>query len=310
MPTPLVSVIMPAWNTAAYVAEAIESILAQTMGDLELLVVDDGSRDATLEIARSFADPRMQVLQNPVNLGVATARNLALAVARGQYIAMMDSDDIAMPERLAAQLDLLAGNADIDICGTDAEIFGDLAGKATDVAQHDPEIKAMLIVARAYIVNPTVVVRRALIERHALRFRSDLVVTSDYAFWVACMRAGARFANIKRRLLRYRWHGKNISGQMRLLQSGVDVSRQAVIGMFFPMLRVREVEALASLFGTATYSFDQLCASVAAAEIAVGDKESRFGENRQLIARLIARRIRTAQRSVAKRSAKADAATT
>ncbi len=310
MPTPLVSVIMPAWNTAAYVAEAIESILAQTMGDFELLVVDDGSRDATLEIARSFADPRVQVLHNPVNLGVATARNLALAVARGQYIALMDSDDIAMRERLAAQLDLLAGNADIDVCGTDAEILGDLSAKATDVAQHDPEIKAMLIVARAYIVNPTVVVRRALIERHALRFRSDLVVTSDYAFWVACMRAGARFANIKRPLLRYRWHGKNISSQMQLLQSGVDVSRQAVIRMFFPMLRVREVEALANLFGAATYSFDRLCASVAAAEIAIGDKESRFGENRQLIARLIARRIRTAQRSVAKLSTKADAATT
>src|SRR5687768_12507449 len=91
--SPLVSVVIPAYNREASIVAAIESVLAQSWRDFELLVVDDGSKDGTLAAARSVADPRLRVIAAPKNLGAAGARNLGAAEARGDWIAFQDSDD-------------------------------------------------------------------------------------------------------------------------------------------------------------------------------------------------------------------------
>ena len=101
--TPEITVAMPAYNAASHLLEAIESILAQSFEDFELLVVDDGSTDNTLALAQSCADKRVRVERLPANKGRATARNMAMGRARGRYLAWMDADDIAMPHRLEAQ---------------------------------------------------------------------------------------------------------------------------------------------------------------------------------------------------------------
>ena len=104
----LVSVIVPAYNAAATIGETLRSALAQTYPQLEVLVVDDGSTDATADIVRSFVarDPRVRLLQQ-ANAGVAAARNLAIAQSRGAYVAPLDADDLWHPQKIALQLEAL-----------------------------------------------------------------------------------------------------------------------------------------------------------------------------------------------------------
>src|SRR5262249_11393927 len=105
---PTVSVVMPVYNTESYLTDSIGSILRQTYLDWELICVDDGSNDGSLGILRRFEtkDPRVRVITRP-NTGVTRARNDGMAVARGRYIAVMDSDDIALTERLERQVDYM-----------------------------------------------------------------------------------------------------------------------------------------------------------------------------------------------------------
>ena len=103
----LVSIIMPSYNTAQYIAESIRSVLAQTYENWELLIVDDRSTDNTQEIAASFHDDRIRFFQNEVNFGAAVSRNRALREARGRWIAFLDSDDIWKPEKLEHQLSFM-----------------------------------------------------------------------------------------------------------------------------------------------------------------------------------------------------------
>ena len=111
---PLVSVILPAYNAAAHLRRAVDSALGQTMSDLEIVIVDDASTDATLEIAGRIAarDPRVRVLHNERNSGPSVSRNRAIAAARGEWIAILDADDSWLPERLERML-AGAGNADV-----------------------------------------------------------------------------------------------------------------------------------------------------------------------------------------------------
>ena len=120
MATPTVSVLIPVHNRAHLVGDAIRSILGQRFGDFELVVVDDGSTDDSVAVVEAFGDPRIRVVRHARNLGIPDARNTALDAARGRLIAWLDSDDIARPERLGAQVDFLARNPGIALVGSSA----------------------------------------------------------------------------------------------------------------------------------------------------------------------------------------------
>ena len=115
---PLVSVIIPTYNRAAWVQEAAASVLAQTFRDYELLVVDDGSTDATLEALVSLGG-RLKVLRQEQRLGVSAARNLGAAAAWGDWLAFLDSDDLWLPDKLARQVDYLRSHPHLVICQTE-----------------------------------------------------------------------------------------------------------------------------------------------------------------------------------------------
>ena len=121
---PLVSVIIPVYNTERYLAESIESILAQTFTDFELIIVDDGSSDRSPEIIREFErrDERIRVTRFAQNAGEWKARTAGLAAARGEYIAWQDSDDISLPERLERQARFLQANPEIGAVGVFAHV--------------------------------------------------------------------------------------------------------------------------------------------------------------------------------------------
>jgi len=120
---PKVSVIMPVYNTETYVAQAIESILAQTFTDFEFIIVDDGSTDRTPAILDAFSrsDNRVRIIHNPVNRGPAACRNIGLNNSSGEYIALMDADDISKPERLAKQSAYLHNHPDVFVLGSSVQ---------------------------------------------------------------------------------------------------------------------------------------------------------------------------------------------
>ncbi len=127
--TPAITVLMPAYNAAAFLHEGIESVLAQTWRNFELLIVEDGSKDETLAIARGVNDPRVRVLTNGRNLGLAATLNHGLREARGTFIARQDADDLSHPERLARQLARMEAEPSLFLLGSQAHL-ADLAGRS------------------------------------------------------------------------------------------------------------------------------------------------------------------------------------
>ncbi|WP_189338339.1 glycosyltransferase family 2 protein [Sphingobium sp. SCG-1] len=114
---PMVSVLIPTYNRVCFVGDAIQSALKQTLGDIEVVIVDDGSTDTTAALINDIDDPRVRLIQHKQNLGIPAARNSALETARGKYVAWLDSDDIARPNRLAEQVAFLEANPAIAMVG-------------------------------------------------------------------------------------------------------------------------------------------------------------------------------------------------
>ena len=211
---PLVSVIMPVYNGERYLAEAIESILAQTFTDFELIIVDDGSRDRSLEIIRDFEkrDERISVIQRETNRGEGDARNSGVAASNGQYIANMDCDVVSLPERLEKQVEYMQANPEIGLLGTRARIVdADLSPRS----YFDVPPEHALIVIRLFVggplVHPAVMVRRNCLET-ADGYDPAFTCAADIALYGRLLwTAQVRFANLPACLLLYRVHGSNLS---------------------------------------------------------------------------------------------------
>jgi len=118
MKNPEVTVLMSVYNGEKYLREAIDSILNQTFTDFEFLIVNDGSTDRTAEILRSYDDPRIIIINNEKNIGLTKSLNIGLRMAKGEYIARMDADDVSMPERLQKQIELLNQKKNTGLVGT------------------------------------------------------------------------------------------------------------------------------------------------------------------------------------------------
>jgi glycosyltransferase involved in cell wall biosynthesis len=156
---PLVTVSMAAYNSEIYIAEAIESILAQTYQNFEFIIVDDGSTDGTRAAIDRFTDPRIIKIFLDKNHGLISARNHIASLARGKYLALLDADDLAVPERLAVQVDLLEKGG-VDLCGSDHWTLNQVSGKMRPSRQpcSNADILALLSVFSP-LCNPSVMGR-------------------------------------------------------------------------------------------------------------------------------------------------------
>ena len=205
-----VSVVMAARDAEATIGEAIESVLAQTHRDWELLVVDDGSTDRTAEIARRFGDERIRVLQ-PGRIGVlAQLRNLAIAEARGEWIALLDADDAWLPEKLERQL-AVAGSA--GLVHTDAHRLVDRSRERVTV-ERPPGPPLDALVENNFVYSSSVLVRKALLDEHGA-FDPDptLFGSPDYELWLR-LAPHTEFAYVDEPLLLYRAHGGQMSADV------------------------------------------------------------------------------------------------
>lgn len=203
---PYVSVLMPVYNGEHFLQEAVDSILGQTYRNFELVIVDDGSRDATPAILAKYTDPRLVVIRHEDNQGVIAARNSAVAAARGELCAMMDSDDISHPERLARQVAYLEQYPECGVIASwvkliDAE--GRQQGNWYDDSVTATSAQIIGYLPRANcIVNSSVMLRADLLRSRS--YTSPRGVTEDYDLWLQLASDGVRFDKLEEQLLFHR----------------------------------------------------------------------------------------------------------
>ncbi len=193
---PLVSVVLPCWNAAAYLGDAMSSILAQTLGDLELIVVDDASTDGSLRIARGFADPRVRVSALATNGGYPVAMNHGIAMARGRYLARMDADDVCRPARLEREVALLEDDPRLAFVGTEwylvtphGHVHERLAAPAPGAPAWRPESWDSLATGTRRFNDPSVVARIEAV-RAAGGYRTYQRSVQDLDLWLRLLEAG------------------------------------------------------------------------------------------------------------------------
>lgn len=223
---PRVSVVMANWRGERYLAQAIDSVLAQGMGDLELLVADDASDDRSLEVAHDAAarDRRVRVLPAAANGGPSTARNRALEAARGEWVAVVDSDDLLHPRRLEILLDA-ADRLGADMVADDMAFFGEGPGTAGRTLLGSLDLRAPRMVDAALFVRsndstndlPSLGYLKPLIRRAAigdLRYDPVVRVGEDYDLYLRLLLRGARLALVPLPLYLYRRHGTSLSHRL------------------------------------------------------------------------------------------------
>ena len=207
---PLISVALPVYNGEKYLAEAIESILSQSFTNFELIMIDDGSTDDSLQILRKYEqrDPRVRVVARE-NRGLTTTLNDSIDIARGEWLARMDQDDIALPHRFVRQLAWLKETA-ADISGSWVERFGSSDKRVVRLRQTDEAIKMEMLFCSPF-AHPSVMMRTALVKR--LRYDSAWEKAEDYDLWERAAEAGWKMTNVPEVLLLYRVHSSQISTQ-------------------------------------------------------------------------------------------------
>jgi hypothetical protein len=208
-----VSVVLAVYNGEPYLAEAIESIRAQTFREFELVIVDDASTDHTWQLLERYAarDRRLVLLRNVENAGQTPSLNRGLDAARGRYIARMDADDVALPARLEAQVAFLDAHDDVGLLGTACRLI-DAAGHGWGVVprpEHDLQIRWTMMLENAFS-HPTVMLRAAIVNEHGLRYDPAFAVSQDYDLWSRVLRY-TRGANLRRPLLKYREHARSLT---------------------------------------------------------------------------------------------------
>lgn len=240
---PRVSVIMPVHNGERFIAEAIDSVLAQTLQDWELIVVDDGSTDGTPQILAEFGDPRVTVIHQE-NRGAAAARNAALDLATGEYIGLLDADDLYLPNALEDMVDFLSARQDFDVVYSDG-IMCD-SGKRpimnlTEIrpAIHEGWVLEEVVLSPSIITVPVCTLSRHVpIVKHRIRFDAALAPSEDYDFWIQ-LAQHCRFGYLDKLTCKYRIHNANITkttGSQRRRQALVQGRMKILNSAWFPEL--------------------------------------------------------------------------
>ncbi len=212
MSEPTISVLIPIYNGAKWLARALASVEEQQDGSIEIIAIDDGSTDRSLVIAEQaeLTFRNMKLLRNERNLGIVASLNRGLDAARGRFIARMDSDDVCRPGRFAKQLAFLERTG-VDLCGSWFTEFGQGLARTVRWPHQEPALRAAMLFQNT-ICHPTVMARRKVFEQ--FRYREEYRLAEDYDLFA---RASAKFriANVPEVLLRYRRHAQQATQAKR-----------------------------------------------------------------------------------------------
>lgn len=207
---PLVTVFIPVYNAEYYLKECIDSVLAQTYQKFEIVLVDDGSVDKSLEIMESYDDERIRVYQNDKNRGIPYTRNRGLKLARGKYIAFLDADDIAYPKRLELCVDFLEKHLEYRVVGglCDYIIDGEIKKGSRQIKSFVKQDYSALF--RSPLTNSSAMIDLGFIRQHHLNYDETCFVSQDYDFFVQCIQYTS-IARLKDKLVCYRTGHNNIT---------------------------------------------------------------------------------------------------
>jgi glycosyltransferase involved in cell wall biosynthesis len=238
--TASVTVVMPAHDAAAFVGEAIESVLAQTFADWELVVVDDGSTDRTHGVVAAYDDPRIRLIEIEHSGLPAVARNRGLAASESRYVAFLDADDLWRPHKLARQLAVLDSRPEVGLVHTGFEQLRDGVLEPylppPELSGNGPQFERLAV--GNYIANSSVLLRRDMLTRHGF-FDEDprLRGTEDFELWLR-LSPHTTFAYVEEPLLVYRIHATNLGrgeqmglGLVTALEKMEQIQPELVAGM-------------------------------------------------------------------------------
>lgn len=280
-----ISCIITTHNNEHYLQESIESILNQSFQNFELVIVDDGSNQETEEIIAKYHDPRILKIRFEKNCGPALARNVALEYSTGKYIAIMDSDDVSMPNRFELQSNYLDEHQDIAILGTRTIRVIEKLDNILDKPDHpldDGLIKASLILMNgSAMVHPSTMMRRDFLQKNRL-FYPIRKVSEDHGLWVDALGVGAKFSNLKDRCLIKRKHKNNISITLANSNEPFKTAlKQKYLGTIYPKLTYIQAYFMARIMEkNATIKREELVAGIKITEQIIRTETPLYGVNK------------------------------
>ncbi len=227
---PRVSIVVPAYNAAGVIAATIQSVLASTFTDFELIVLDDGSTDGTAEVVRSFNDPRIRLTRH-ANRGMSATRNAGLRMSRSEFVALLDADDVWHPEKLALQVALLEQHPEVDLCFTEFQTWHGEPAEAFFARRGDLRTEDRLtgwiyplMVLTNFTLPSSVLYRRRLADRLG-PFRCEDHQTDDWEYFTRASRL-TRVAKLSTPLVLYRQSASSLSKRVPRRNATEDMRSQ------------------------------------------------------------------------------------
>lgn len=214
--SPIISVILPAYNAERFLKEAIDSILNQTFRDFELIILNDGSTDRTEGIILSYNDSRIRYVKNEQNLKLIKTLNKGIDLAKGKYIARMDADDISIPERFEIQLKYLSDHPEVAMVSAEAFMMdedGNVMHKSRHYVTHYPKVCRFANIFECQFMHPVCMVRAEVLKGYKYSLADVAMHVEDYELWSRMNKDGLWMASIDKPLFKYRVTEGSICGK-------------------------------------------------------------------------------------------------
>lgn len=206
---------MPVFNTKEeFLRESIDSVLSQTFTDFELLILDNGSEPFVETVLKSYSDKRIKIFRKDKNIGPVMGRNFLLDQSSGEFISLMDSDDVVYPTKFEKQIEIFRKNPNIGVVATDYVLLKDVPCRKQDFATENDEIKRKLLFGGCIFANSSVMVRQSVLRKHNIRYNPEYLMAEDYKFWLDLLPV-TDFAVVPEVLTVYRYHSASITNNHR-----------------------------------------------------------------------------------------------
>jgi glycosyltransferase involved in cell wall biosynthesis len=253
-PSPCVSIILPVYNSAKLLPAALESAFAQTFQDFEIIAVNDGSTDDTAQVLKQY-EPRIRIMHQ-ANAGASSARNAAIRVAQGEFIAFLDADDIWEPQKLALQVEAMRADAKLGVCYTECLYFDEEKSWLANFGRH-PQMSGMIfdaILADHFISMSSVLVRKRCLDEVGL-FDESLIGSEDYNVYLRLAKKYP-YHFVNQPLVRLRCHDGNLSGNLPQMCRDEIANLDKIAAMFPDMAIPKRRLSAQLLYRFGQYHFD------------------------------------------------------
>ncbi len=210
---PVISVIMPVYNAAAYLQDAIESVIKQSFENFELILINDGSTDQSMDIIHQFNDQRIVLLDNECNRGLIFSLNRAIAQARGKYIARMDADDLCLSFRLQDQFTYMENNPNISVLAGFIDFINEYGAPKglwpLDRKAINPHSIKKYMVSACCIAHPSIMARTEIMQQYP--YSNQQKAIEDYDLWLRLLADGFQIDKLNKSILQYRVHENSVT---------------------------------------------------------------------------------------------------